>query len=66
MVDLERLIPTVFKTDEAGNTLTAGALSFVYNQANRLHEAIGTETATRYTYNGRGERVKKTGHKQRT
>ncbi len=52
--------PKGFSHDAAGNTVVSGALSFAYNQANRLAEASDTSgpLATN-TYNGRGERVKK-------
>jgi RHS repeat-associated protein len=52
--------PQGFAYDPAGNTLTAGALGFAYNQANRLAEVTAADGSVgRYTYNALGERVKK-------
>jgi RHS repeat-associated protein len=53
---------TSFSYDANGNTVTKGPLSFTYDDTNRMTEAhaSGVRLAT-YTYNARGERVKKTG-----
>ena len=53
---------TAFDYDANGNTIAKGPLGFTYDATNRLTEVLasGVPLAT-YTYNARGERVKKTG-----
>ncbi len=53
---------TAFDYDANGNTVAKGPLGFSYDATNRLTEVLasGVRLAT-YTYNARGERVKKTG-----
>ncbi|NIW57445.1 MAG: hypothetical protein GWN21_20070, partial [Gammaproteobacteria bacterium] len=53
---------TSFSFDANGNTIAKGPLSFVYDDTNRMTEALasGVQVAS-YTYNGKGERVKKAG-----
>ena len=53
---------TAFDYDANGNTVAKGPLGFTYDATNRLTEVLasGVPLAT-YTYNARGERVKKTG-----
>jgi RHS repeat-associated protein len=50
-----------FSYDAAGNILADGQVSYVYNDLGRLTEAtVGTKTA-KYTYDGLGQRIRKTG-----
>ena len=51
-----------FTYDANGNTIGNGSVDFVYGDNNRIKEAKTAGTSTvlaTYTYNGRGERVKK-------
>lgn len=55
------LNPVSFSYDQNGNTTQMGEQGFVYNQDNRLIQASlrGSAVGT-YTYNGKGERTRKT------
>jgi RHS repeat-associated protein len=53
---------TAFDYDANGNTVAKGPLGFTYDATNRLTEVLASGVPlTTYTYNARGERVKKTG-----
>lgn len=52
---------TTFTYDAAGNTVAKGALTFAYDDTNRMNEALVSGVVVgEYVYNGKGERVKKT------
>ncbi|MCP4041950.1 MAG: RHS repeat protein, partial [Gammaproteobacteria bacterium] len=52
--------PESYGYDDAGNITTKGALSLDYNQQNRLITVTeGSGQIATYSYNGKGERVKK-------
>jgi RHS repeat-associated protein len=49
-----------FDYDAAGNTIQKGPISFVFNDANRLESVQASgQIIAEYTYNAKGERVKK-------
>lgn len=50
-----------FVYDLNGNTITKDSLSFTYDDSNRMAQVDDGGVITSYTYNGKGERVKKAG-----
>jgi RHS repeat-associated protein len=53
--------PQSFTIDSAGNMISAGSRSYIYNQNNRLIEAReGIVVVGNYTYNANGQRIIKT------
>ncbi len=50
---------TSFGYDNNGNTTSQAALSYTYNQNQRMIQAVNGATTANYTYNGNGQRVKK-------